>query len=117
MYEGPFGRVSRKAGMTQKARPERTTVVGSAGGTTRQGLFALIGRPNGGSFLRITGLPLRIRIPSDIATVSPGRPITRLMSSSFSAGWRKTTTSPRLGKWERTRPLNAGNPNGKLYRE
>ena len=44
-----------------------------------------------------TSFPFRNRMPFFTCTVSPGRPIRRLMKSDPLTGWRNTTTSPRSG--------------------
>jgi hypothetical protein len=56
-------------------------------------------------------------MPSRTCTVSPGKPMTRLMKSWPFTGWRKTTTSPRSGAPPKMRPEKGHIENGQECRE
>jgi hypothetical protein len=77
-----------------------------------------IASPNGASTevstsSRGTGRPLIRTTPSTTWTLSPGRPISRLITSVRpSLGFLNTTMSPRAGAWPSSRPCGSGGLSG-----
>ena len=74
----------------QKEVSPTVTTIGSAGGTVRQGLFAVTGIFTGGSGLRSTARPFRIRRPSrtsiPVTRISPDGRQRKVVGSNLGDG-------------------------------